>query len=212
MTPASAKCCATMPARNGSRRQRRDRATSAGASSLRALPGMTPRPNRHRPSPERTTSAKGASVKTGKDELEAKAHKADAEETASDAAPLQDDLPLLIAFHDLRHFSTAAKAAGRNAATGESPSEPALDGQAPLPKTYRSKSSAGREALETMSKPEQASIVDGPLTDLDGKFAASPGAASSAPKRDNTGGGPEASGRAGLPTCPACSRSTPRRR
>ncbi|RUX39338.1 flagellar hook-length control protein FliK, partial [Mesorhizobium sp. M7A.F.Ca.CA.002.09.1.1] len=52
-----------------------------------------------------------------------------------------------------------------------------------LPKTYRSKSSGGREALETMSKPEQASIVDGPLTALDGQ---SPSAASSAPKRDVT--------------------------
>ncbi|MBZ9721361.1 flagellar hook-length control protein FliK [Mesorhizobium sp. AD1-1] len=133
--------------------------------------------------PGRTTSAKGASVKTGKDELEAKAHKADAEQTASDTAPLQDDLPLLIAFHDLRHFSTAAKAAGGNAATGENPSDPALGGQAALPKTYRSKSSGGREALETMSKPEQASIVDGPLTALDGQ---SPSAASSAPKRDVT--------------------------
>ncbi|RVA71756.1 flagellar hook-length control protein FliK, partial [Mesorhizobium sp. M7A.F.Ca.CA.001.11.2.1] len=98
-------------------------------------------------------------------------------------APLQDDLPLLIAFHDLRHFSTAAKAAGGNAATGENPSDPALGGQAALPKTYRSKSSGGREALETMSKPEQASIVDGPLTALDGQ---SPSAASSAPKRDVT--------------------------
>ncbi|WP_027038241.1 flagellar hook-length control protein FliK [Mesorhizobium ciceri] len=130
-----------------------------------------------------TTSAKGASVKTGKDGLEAKAHKADAEEMASDTAPLQDDLPLLIAFHDLRHFSTAAKAAGGNAATGENSSDPALDGQASLPKTYRSKSAGGREALETVSKPEQASIIDGPLTALDGQ---SPSAASSAPKRDVT--------------------------
>ncbi|MBZ9775914.1 flagellar hook-length control protein FliK [Mesorhizobium sp. CO1-1-8] len=133
--------------------------------------------------PGRTTSAKGANAKTGKDDLEAKTHEADAEEMASDTAPLQDDLPLLIAFHDLRHFSTAAKAAGSNAATGENPPDPALGGQASLPKTYRSKSSGGREALETISKPEQASIVDGPLTALDGQ---SPSAASSAPKRDVT--------------------------
>ncbi|MER9350328.1 flagellar hook-length control protein FliK [Mesorhizobium sp. M0227] len=131
--------------------------------------------------PGRTTSAKVASVKAGKDELEAKVHKADAGETAPDAGPLQDDLPLLIAFHDLRHFATTAKAAGGNTATGENPSDPALDGQASLPKTYRPKAAGGREALETMSKPEQASIVDGPLTALDGQ---SPSAASSAPKRD----------------------------
>jgi chemotaxis protein MotD len=138
----------------------------------------------------KTTSAKVPTVKTGKDDLEAKAHKddADAEEATpdADAVPLQDDLPLLIAFHDLRHFSTSAKAAGRDAAPGESPLDPTLDGQAPLSKTYGPKSTAGREALETISKPEQASIVDGPLTELNGKLATSPGAASSAPKRDNT--------------------------
>ncbi|MER9292527.1 flagellar hook-length control protein FliK [Mesorhizobium sp. M0510] len=119
-------------------------------------------------------------MKTGKDDLEENA-KADAEDTAPDAGPLQDDLPLLIAFHDLRHFATTAKAAGGNTATGENPSDPALDGQASLPKTYRPKAAGGREALETMSKPEQASIVDGPLTAFDGQ---SPSAASSAPKRD----------------------------
>ncbi|MER9106548.1 flagellar hook-length control protein FliK [Mesorhizobium sp. M0848] len=100
--------------------------------------------------------------------------------------PLQDHLPLLMAFHDLRHFSTSAKAAGGDAAPGGSPPDQSLDGQAPLPKNYRSKSTSGRETLETMSKPEQASIVDGPLTEPDGKLATSPGAASSVPKRDNT--------------------------
>ncbi|MER9305141.1 flagellar hook-length control protein FliK [Mesorhizobium sp. M0496] len=137
--------------------------------------------------PEKVISAKAQTVKIGKDGLEAKAHKdeVDAEDAApdADAVPLQDDLPLLIAFHDLRHFSTSAKASGRDAASGESPSDPALDGQAPLPKTYRSKSTAGREALDTVSKPEQASIVDGPLAELDSQ---PPSAASSAPKRDNT--------------------------
>ncbi|WP_136616766.1 MULTISPECIES: flagellar hook-length control protein FliK [Mesorhizobium] len=135
--------------------------------------------------PGKAASAKVPTVKIGKDDLEAKAHKDDAEETTpdADAVPLQDDLSLLIAFHDLRHFSTSAKAAGRDAAPGDSPPNPALDGQAPLPKNYRSRSTAGREALETMSKPEQVSIVDGPLTELD---AQPPSSASSAPKRDNT--------------------------
>ncbi|CAN7356797.1 flagellar hook-length control protein FliK [Mesorhizobium sp. LjRoot246] len=140
--------------------------------------------------PGKTVSFKAPTVKIGKDDLGARTHKddADAEETApdADAAPLQDDLSLLIALHDLRHFSTSAKAAGRDAGPGESPSDPALEGQAPLPKTYRSKSSGGREALETMSKPEQASIVDGPLTELDGKFATAAGTASNALKRDST--------------------------
>ncbi|RWC43675.1 MAG: flagellar hook-length control protein FliK [Mesorhizobium sp.] len=138
--------------------------------------------------PGKTASAKAPTVKIGKDDLEARTHRdADAEETApdADAAPLQDDLSLLIAFHDLRHFSTSAKAVGCDAASGESPPDPALDGQASLPKSYRSKS-AGHEALETISKPEQASIVDGPLTELDGQPPSAAGVASSVPKRDNT--------------------------
>ncbi|MER8570456.1 flagellar hook-length control protein FliK [Mesorhizobium sp. M1338] len=140
--------------------------------------------------PENIVSARGPTVKASKDDLEAESHKddADAEETApdADAEPLQDDLPLLIAFHDLRHFSTSSKAAGRDAALGESPSDPALDRQAPPPKTHRSKSTTGQEALETMSKPEQASIADGPLTELDAQPSSAAGAISSAPKRDNT--------------------------
>lgn len=134
--------------------------------------------------------AKGPAVKASKDDLGPKSHRndADAEKAApeADAAPLQDDLPLLIAFHDLRHFSTSSKAAGREASTGESPPAPALDGQAPLPKTYRSKLTAGREALETVSKPEQVSIVEGSLTELDAKSPSAAGAASSTSKRDTT--------------------------
>ncbi|MFC3325262.1 flagellar hook-length control protein FliK [Mesorhizobium cantuariense] len=207
---AAARATAEQPAANGKNddagfgkmlrgdtdtaRPKRQPTTEAGSREQRwsklaaGLAGHSGKAEPTSAEPGKTVSGKVPTVKIGKDDLEAKANKddADAEETTADAAPLQDDLSLLIAFHDLRHFSTSAKASGRDAATGESPSEPALDGQAPLPKTYRSKSSAGREALETMSKPEQASIVDGPLTDLDGKFATSPGAASAAPKRDNT--------------------------
>ncbi|RWO87803.1 flagellar hook-length control protein FliK [Mesorhizobium sp.] len=170
----------------GAARPERQPSTEAGSRDQRwsklaaGLAGHDAKAEPASAEPARTISAKVANVKTGKDDLEANA-KADAEETAPDAEPLQDDLPLLIAFHDLRHFSTTAKAAGGNTTTGENPSDPALDGQASLPKTYRPKSAGGREALETMSKPEQASIVDGPLTALDGQ---SPSAASSATKRD----------------------------
>ena len=139
--------------------------------------------------PGKVVSAKIPTVKISKDDLEAKSHEDedDAKETAPDvdAVPLDDHLPLLIAFHDLRHFSISAKATGRDAASGESPPEPALDAQAPLPRTYRSKSTAGNDVLETPSKPEQASIVDGPLTELDGPPPSAAGVASSAPKRDN---------------------------
>ncbi|MER9947070.1 flagellar hook-length control protein FliK [Mesorhizobium sp. M0047] len=140
--------------------------------------------------PGQLAAAKGPAVKASKDDLGPKSHRddADAEKTApkADAAPLHDDLPLLIAFHDLRHFSTSSKAAGREASTGESPPAPTLDGQAPLPKSYRSKLTAGREALETVSKPEQVSIVEGSLTELDAKPPSAAGAASSTSKRDNT--------------------------
>jgi chemotaxis protein MotD len=177
----------------GSTRPERQSTTEAGSRDQRwgkLAAGLAGNGGKAEPAsagPGETTSAKVPTVRIGKDDLDAKAHKddANAEETTpdADAVPLQDDLSLLIAFHDLRHFSTSAKASGRDAATGESPSDPALDGQAPLPKTYRAKSSAGREALETISKPEQVSIVDGPLTELD---AQPPSSASSAPKRDNT--------------------------
>ncbi|MEO5757738.1 MAG: flagellar hook-length control protein FliK, partial [Mesorhizobium sp.] len=136
----------------------------------------------------KTASTKGQAAKIAKDSADAKPHKdaADTEEAASDTgtAPLQNDLPLLIAFHDLRHFSTAAKAGGRDTAAGEAAQDPALDGQQPLPKLYQSKS-AGREVLETMSKPEQASLVDGPLTALDGKAPGDAGANSAMPRRES---------------------------
>jgi len=133
-------------------------------------------------------SARLPAVKIAGDELEAKAHKDDndAKKTGpdADAVSLQDHLPLLIAFHDLRHFSAAAKATGRDAPAGENPPDPALDGQAPLAKAYRPKSVAGHEVLETLSEPEQASIVDGPLTALDGQRANAAGGASRAPGRE----------------------------
>lgn len=126
----------------------------------------------------KTTSAKMPTAKIAKDDTDEKSSKEDA-----DALPLQDDLPLLMAFHDLRHFSTATKATGRDAASGDGSPNPALDGQATLPKSYRSKSTAGREAL---SESEQASLVDGRLTEIDGQPANAAGAASNTPKRGGT--------------------------
>ena len=85
----------------------------------------------------------------------------------ANAASLQDHLPLLIAFHDMRHFSTSAKADGRNTATGETAPDPALDGQPPLRNSaftvekVRSASSADADALETMSRSERASTAAG---------------------------------------------------
>ncbi|MGX7874771.1 flagellar hook-length control protein FliK [Mesorhizobium sp. ORM6] len=103
------------------------------------------------------------------------------------ATPLDDHLPLLMAFHDLRHFSTSAK----SAASGEAGQDPALDGL--LPKAYRASSAAGHDDLEPISKPERTSLVDGPLTKLDALSVR--GGAAGAPGRDNaiaTGPRPEA--------------------
>ncbi|QKC88856.1 flagellar hook-length control protein FliK [Mesorhizobium sp. NZP2234] len=81
--------------------------------------------------------------------------------TDAGATPLDDHLPLLMAFHDLRHFSTSAK----TDVAGQAGQGSAPDGQI-LPKAYRA-TSAGHDDLEPISKPERVSLVDGPLTKLD---------------------------------------------
>ncbi|TJV06536.1 MAG: flagellar hook-length control protein FliK, partial [Mesorhizobium sp.] len=113
-----------------------------------------------RAAPTGLTAAK--STKDGKDARAAK--DTDAETPVSDAGatPLDDHLPLLMAFHDLRHFSTSTKSAD----VGETGQDAAVDGQI-VPKGYRPKSAAGNGDVEPMSKPERASLVDGPLTKLD---------------------------------------------
>jgi chemotaxis protein MotD len=134
------------------------------------------------PDPGKIVSAKVSATKAAKDAADTGSDKdaTDTEAMADDTGttPLQDHLPLLMAFHDLRHFSTSAKAADAS----ETGQDPALDGQ--LPKAYRPKSPAGRDDLETTSKPERVSIVDGPLTGLDGQDTRNAGSASGAPKRD----------------------------
>ena len=113
----------------------------------------------------RTTPTGSTAAKSVKDGKAVEADKdADTETPATDAGatPLDDHLPLLMAFHDLRHFSTSAKSADAS----EAGQEPALAGQL-LPKAYRATSAAGQDDLEPMPKPEPASLVDGPLTKLD---------------------------------------------
>ncbi|TPL50092.1 flagellar hook-length control protein FliK [Mesorhizobium sp. B2-4-4] len=118
-------------------------------------------------------------AKAARDDKTAETDKdADGAAAETGTTPLEDHLPLLIAFHDLRHFSTSA----RPADTSETGQEPALDGQF-LPKAYRPKSAAGHDDLEPMSKPERTSLVDGALTKLDGQTVND---AAGTPKRDNT--------------------------
>ncbi|MBZ9959159.1 flagellar hook-length control protein FliK [Mesorhizobium sp. BR1-1-14] len=117
-------------------------------------------------------------AKAARDDKTAETDKdADGAAAETGTTPLEDHLPLLIAFHDLRHFSTSA----RPADTSETGQEPALDGQL-LPKAYRPKSAAGHDDLEPMSKPERTSLVDGSLTKLDGQTVHD---AAGRPKRDN---------------------------
>ncbi|TGQ71217.1 flagellar hook-length control protein FliK [Mesorhizobium sp. M00.F.Ca.ET.186.01.1.1] len=123
--------------------------------------------------------ARSAVAKAAKDD-EASGLDKDGEATPDDAgAPsFQDQLPLLVAFHDLRQFSTSAKSADA-AETGEGS---ALEGQAASARGYRPKSTAGHDDLEMPSRPERMSITDGPLTKLDGQQAR--GAASGASRHD----------------------------
>lgn len=133
----------------------------------------------------RTTPTGSTAAKSAKDGKAVEADKdADAETPATDAGAtlLDDHLPLLMAFHDLRHFSTSAKSAD----AGEAGQQPALASQIQskgqlLPKAYRATSAAGHDDLEPMAKPEQVSLVDGPLTKLESVRDAGVGA----PRRDN---------------------------
>ncbi|QKC95138.1 flagellar hook-length control protein FliK [Mesorhizobium sp. NZP2298] len=114
------------------------------------------------------TAAK--SMKDGKEVEADKDADTETQTTEASATPLDDHLPLLMAFHDLRHFSTSAKSAD----AGQAGQEAALEGQI-LPKAYRA-TSAGHDDPEPMSKPERASLVDGPLTKLDGQSVRDAGA------------------------------------
>ena len=172
----------------GPARPERRPTTEAGSREQRwcklaaGLAGHGGKPESTSADPVKVVSAKVLATKAAKDATDTGTGKdaAEKEATADDpgTTPLQDHLPLLMAFHDLRHFSTSAKAADAS----ETGQDPALAGQ--LPKAHRSKSAAGRDDLETMSKPERASIVDGPLTELGAQDTRSAGSASVAPKHD----------------------------
>jgi chemotaxis protein MotD len=127
-----------------------------------------------------TTASKGLPVAKQTKDGKAGGSDKDAELPAADgdASPLQDHLPLLMALHELRHFSTSAK----SAEAGDTGQGPAPEGQS-LSKTYRVKSTADHDALEPVSKPERVSLADGQLTKLEGQAARN--AAAGAPQRDN---------------------------
>ncbi|RWE30690.1 MAG: flagellar hook-length control protein FliK [Mesorhizobium sp.] len=131
----------------------------------------------------RTTPSGSSAAKSMKDSKDTGTDKeADADAPAAEpgAAALDEHLPLLMAFHDLRHFSTSAKSADSSAS--ETGQDAAVVGQLPS-KAYRQKSAAASDGLEPMSKPERVSLVDGPLTKLDGQLVRD---AAAGPKHDST--------------------------
>ena len=156
----------------------RDPRWSKLAAGLAAQAGEgEPMPSgKARTMPTGSTAAK--SMKDGKNVEADKDADSETPTTDAGATPLDDHLPLLMAFHDLRHFSTSAKSAD----AGEAGQQPALDGQL-LSKAYRAASAAGHDDLEPMPKPERVSLVDGPLTKLESARDASAG--TGAPRHDN---------------------------
>ncbi|WP_244661867.1 hypothetical protein [Mesorhizobium huakuii] len=129
-------------------------------------------PGKARTTPTGLTAAK--CMKDGKDVGADEDTDTETPATDAGATPLDDHLPLLMAFHDLRHFSTSAKSADAS----EAGQEPALGGQV-LPKAYRMASATGQDDLEPTSEPERVSLVDGPLTKLESARDAG------VPRRDN---------------------------
>ena len=82
--------------------------------------------------PGKAASPKLAAAKTAKHDPDSDKTSADTEESgqAATATPLQDHLPLLMALHDMRHFSTSAKTDARSATADNQTPDLALDCQA----------------------------------------------------------------------------------
>ncbi len=110
------------------------------------------------------TAAKSAAGKAAKDHADGGPDKASADaEMIGEAAgtpPLQDHLPLVLALHDIRHFSTV-RTGGNGAPTNEQTGQPALDGEAasaqtpPLSlKKYRAASGV-ENSLDTTPRSER---------------------------------------------------------
>lgn len=148
-------------------------ATEAGAHgprwAKRALAGL----GKAEPAP--TESGKAASpklpaAKAAKDDPNSDKASADSDESGQGAiaTPLQDHLPLLMALHDMRHFSTSAKTDARIATADERAPDPALGGQ-PRPaeqlsaptKKFRAASGVDTDALAALSRSEGALVAAG---------------------------------------------------
>jgi len=115
----------------------------------------------------KTSLPKPSAGKLAKGDADSDADEASADSTLDDqaasTAPLQDRLPLLMALHDIRNFSAAAKAEERSAATGGQTADAATDGQPlsaqqslSLLKKSRSPSGANMPESGSVSRSERA--------------------------------------------------------
>lgn len=121
-------------------------------------------------------------AKPAKDDLDTSSDKtsADTEESGqgASATPLQDHLPLLMALHDMRHFSTSAKTDARSATADNQTPDPALNGQPrsaeqpPTPaKKFRAASGVDAAALAALSRSESAVVTAGLSGQIEGRQA-----------------------------------------
>ncbi|RJT39026.1 flagellar hook-length control protein FliK [Mesorhizobium waimense] len=120
--------------------------------------------------PDHEPSAKAATPKQSAGRIPKEDADTNTGKTADDAepavqganvAPLQDRLPLLMALHDIRQFSAAAKTEGSAATTDGETTEPTLESQPPsaqqLSSLKKSRSSSGPDAHDagSVSKSER---------------------------------------------------------
>lgn len=172
-------------------------ATEAGAHgprwAKRALAGL----GKAEPAPiesGKATSPKLPAAKTAKDDPNSDKASADSEESGqgANATPLQDHLPLLMALHDMRHFSTSAKTDAHIATADEQAPDPALDGQ-PRPaeqlpastKKFRAASGVDADALAAMSRSEGALVAAGLSGQNEGRQAGRTASASDEPSHQD---------------------------
>ncbi|MEP6563798.1 MAG: flagellar hook-length control protein FliK [Mesorhizobium sp.] len=140
--------------------------------------------------PGKAASPKLPLGKTTKDDPGQDKTSADTEEAGqgASATPLQDHLPLLMALHDMRHFSTSAKTDARITTADQQTPDPGLDGQPrsaeQLPastKKFRAASGVDADSLAAMSRSESALVAAGLSGKTESRQASRIGPASDQP-------------------------------
>ncbi|MGX5839708.1 flagellar hook-length control protein FliK [Mesorhizobium sp. ArgA1] len=146
--------------------------TQKGQGAIEAAPHEPRWTRRGTADPARGETAHAETGKTASKPVVGKAEKdpvdGDQDKGSADAeavgqgtgtSPLQDQLPLLIALHDISRFS-AARASGNGVATNEQTEQPALDGEtasAPPLTLKKFRATSGPDnSLDTEPRPERA--------------------------------------------------------